>query len=406
MRITAPGPEERADLDHTDLADVALYTSGDPHLAWQRLRAEQPLYWSERTGGPGFWSVTRHADVKRVLRDHENFTSECGTALWQSGTPDPAAGRMMHGTDPPAHGRIRKPLGHELTTQAVLRYEPAARALIRAAVEPGEWDCAPAFSRLPMEILALVMGLPKADVDLLADLGYASIAPLDPHYRTGSERVTRLRAHHQLMAYFADEIGRPREDGLIAHLQAITVDGRPLTSEEVVLNCFSLLIGGVVTSGQVVLATLIALAERGGRVPAVASTATAVEEALRWASPTTHFVRHARRDVEMYGRTIRAGEAVAAWIASANRDEREFAHPFTFDPARSPNRHIAFGSGSHRCIGSHLARFTLRLVFEEFIDRLDHIELTAPPTHLSSIEIAGVVSLPVHLKLRQAGRTA
>jgi cytochrome P450 len=194
---------------------------------------------------------------------------------------------------------------------------------------------------------------------------------------------------------------------LLSHLIGMEVDGRRLTYEELLLNCLSLTVGAVVTTSQAVSATLIALAGRGdGEVrwsPATPVPA-AVEEALRWSSPTTHFMRRARRDVELHGVTIRTGDPVTCWIGSANRDDAVFGQPYVLDLSRAPNRHLTFGSGPHRCVGAPAARLVLRTVFEELFANIECIELAGPAVHLVSNEIAGVVSLPVRVRPRPGAR--
>jgi cytochrome P450 len=412
--MTAPQPQARVNLDEIDLADTALYTTGDAHLAWQTLRAERPVFWQQRSRGPGFWAVTRRADVRRVLREHEFFSSERGTALCMLGADDPSAGKMMHATDPPRHRCLREQLGRPLATHAVPAYASDVQSLVRQAIalarDAEVWDAAAAFTRVPIAVAARLMGLPEADIDSLLRLSYASLAPLDPRYRFGSERVTLRRAHHEIMRYFAAHISQHRAGpgtSLIDHLTGIEIDGRRLTHEELLLNCLSLILGAVVTTSQAVSATLITLAEQGGgegRWGTGTPVPAAVEEALRWSSPTTHFMRHARRDVEMHGVRIRAGEPVTAWIASANRDEQAFGRPYVLDLARSPNRHIAFGSGAHRCIGAPLARLMLRTAFAELFANIECFELAGAPEHLVSNEIAGVVSLPLRVRPRPGAR--
>jgi cytochrome P450 len=404
MKITAPPAEARMDLDCLDLADPALYVSGDAHLAWQTLRAEQPVFWQRQERRPGFWAVTRARDVRWVLREHEIFTSECGTAISMLGVADAGAGKMMHATDPPRHRQLRDQIGRPLAPHAVSPHAAAIRSIVRNALAPAReqqaFDAAAAFSRVPMAVAALLMGLPQADIDPLLRLSYATLAPLDPHYRLGSERVTLRHSHHEIMSYFGRRLRelRARPDhGLVSYLIAMEVDSRRLTHEELLLNCLSLLVGAVVTTSQAVSATLIALAERGGgqgRWTQSTAVPTMVEEALRWSSPVTHFMRRARRDVELHGLTIRAGEPVTCWIASANRDERVFGRPYELDLTRAPNRHLTFGSGPHHCIGAPTARLVLRAVFEELITNIECFELAGPAEHLVSNEIAGVVSLP------------
>jgi len=410
MIISTPPVESRARLGEINLADVGLYTSGDPHVAWQTLRAERPVFWQAQSGGEGFWAVTRQADVRRVLGEYETFTSESGTAINMLGAPDPSAGLMMQSTDPPRHQQFRQPLGKRFSTHAITACQKQIRSFVRDAMEPALdgaiWDAADSFARLPMAVAAMMMRLPREDIDPLVRLAYASLAPHDPQYISGSAKTTSAFAHFDIMKYFAGYIAERRanpSDDLISYLLSMEVDGRHLNDEELLSNCLSLLLGAVVTTSQAINATFIALAEVNngeGRWPVAMPAASAVEEALRWSSPVTHFMRRARRDVEMHGEKIRAGDAVTAWIASANRDEAVFERPFTLDFQRSPNRHVAFGYGAHRCLGSHLARLMLQESFEQLADDIESFELAGPPRHLSSNEIAGVVSLPLRLKLR------
>jgi cytochrome P450 len=414
LRITSTPPGAAVDLDQVDLSSLSLYTDGDAHQVWHALRAQRPVFWNGRPAGRGFWAVTRHVDVRRVLRDHELFTSERGTAVEMVGLPDLAAGKMMHATDPPCHQQFREPIQRPLSAQAVTGYLPMVRSLVDEMLAPvpesTHWDAAQELARLPVAVMVHLMNLPEADIGFLLRAAYASVAPDDPRYRAGSATETLKWSHSVIVDYFTrcvrDRRGALASD-LLSHLISMEVGGRPLSDEEVVLNCFSLLIGGVVTTAQAVTATLIALAERGrgeGRWPAGARTAAMVDEALRWSSPTTHFMRYARRDTVLHGVTIRRGDPVTAWIASANRDEEVFDRPYVFDPGRQPNRHIAFGTGPHRCVGRQLARVVLQETFKQLMATVDTFELADPPTHLRSNLIAGVVRLPLRLGTAAARR--
>lgn len=409
MRITTPPavPDPAIDLEGIDLSTTMLYTAGDAHSVWHTLRARQPVFWRPHPMAGGFWSVTRHADVRRVLRDHRDFTSERGTALDMIGFPDPAAGKMMHATDPPRHREFREPIEQPLRAQAMSDYTPIVRTLVRGILQPqrdAEWDAAAALSRLPVAVVARLMGLPDSDVDFLQHAAYASVAPHDPHYRTGSPDETLRWAHTAVADYFTRQVSNRRaapSADLLSHLITMEVAGRQLTNDELISNCFSLLVGGVVTTAQVASATLNALAEHGGgegRWPAAPDgITTLLEEALRWSSPTTHFVRYARNDVDLHGVRIRHGEPVAAWIASANRDEDVFDRPYIFDPGRRPNRHITFGTGVHRCVGRQLARTMLQETFEAMRATMHRFEV-GEAVHLASNLIAGIVHLPVRVR--------
>jgi cytochrome P450 len=186
---------------------------------------------------------------------------------------------------------------------------------------------------------------------------------------------------------------------------AVEINGRRLTERELLVNCVSLILGAVVTTSHAISSTLIAIAgqNRGeGRFPQSISIDVMVEEALRWSSPVTHFMRHARVDTEIQGTKIRAGEAVTAWIGSANRDEGVFVDPYVLNLYRQPNRHVAFGSGPHLCLGSNLARLMLRRSFQAFSVHIESFELAEEPRHLASNEIAGVLSLPLRIKRRSS----
>ncbi len=411
MRITAPAEAAGIPIDSINLADNDLYTKRDAHLAWKTLRAECPVFWQARAGGEGFWAVTRRADVCRVLGEHETFTSEGGTAISMLDAPDPAAGIMMQATDPPRHQQFREQLGKPFSPRAVRSYAEQVRAFVRDAIRPacdGEvWDAAASFSRLPMTVGAMLMGLPDADVDSLVRLAYASLAPDDPRYRiTDSAGPVAVSAHFKIIDYFTrciEDRKRNLADDLISYLITAEIGGRRMTDEELMSNCLSLLLGAVVTTSHAISATLLGLTEQyggEGRWPDVMPMQTAVEEALRWSSPVNHFMRRARHDTEISDQKIAAGDPVTAWIASANRDESTFDRPYELDFSRAPNRHVAFGSGPHLCIGSHLARLMLQHSFDELVASIESFELADAPVHLVSTEIAGVVSLPLRIKLR------
>lgn len=415
MRITNPPAGARIELDQINLADTSLYTTGDAHLAWRTLRAECPVFWQAQPGGEGFWAVTRWADVRRVLAEHETFTSECGTAIAMLGTSeDPSAGLMMHSTDPPRHRSLRQQFQKPFSQQAVLANESYIQSFVRRALIPARdgdsWDLAESFARLPVAVAARMMGIPESDIDQLLRLSYASLAPHDPRYSEGSPEMTAVLAHGDIINYFTECINDRRQRlgaDLISYLANAEIDGRPLTEEELVLNCLSLLLGAVVTTSHSISAMFLRLAELNDGVvrwPDTIVIDAVVEEALRWSSPVIHFMRRARRDVQIEDQLIRAGEAVTAWIASANRDESVFQEPYTLNLTRSPNKHIAFGNGLHRCLGNHLARLMLRESFRELIASVESFELTGPPCHLVSNEIAGVVSLPVRVSFREASK--
>ena len=389
-----------------DLVDADLYGSGDPHLIWAEHRRTAPVRWQRVSADRGFWSVTRYADISRVLREHETFSSQRGTLVNLLGKGDPASGSQLAVTDPPRHGEMRDPLQRALSIRAVDHYQADIRALVAELLAPladgGPFDLAAAMASLPMAVTGTMMAVPRADWAQLTRAATAALAADDPAYQIqGSPEATLRRSHREIFAYFQDVVTSRRKllgDGLIGTLLGISVDGRGLTDGQITANCYSLLIGATVTTPQVVTSAVAQLAGTGelDRWAADPDLMTSgVEEAVRWASPTNHFMRYAIRDTELAGVPIRAGEPVVVWLGSANRDEFVFADPFHFDISRRPNKHIAFGVGPHYCIGHTIARVTLRIAFSELLGRFTGLELAAPPVRLRSNIIAGIRELQV-----------
>ncbi|MFB8280452.1 cytochrome P450 [Nocardia colli] len=419
MRNTTSSPEHPHAPTEVDLTAVRLYTHGDPHTVWRAMRAERPVAWHDRRGGEGFWVVTRYADARKVLADHETFSSEGGTTLSMLDAPDPAAGVMMQASDPPRHRILRRELSGRFAASAMPAHAAMVGDYVNRALDrvrgSESWDLAEVFRPLPMQVGARLLGLPDADVAELLRLAYASLAPHDPRFSgAGEPEVAAAAAHAEILAYFSERIAErrstPRPDDVLSHLLDVRIDGRALDDYAVLVNCLSLLLGAVVTTSHVVSGMVIALTEPSGGegIWPDAPIAGIVEEGLRWCSPVIHFMRRARRDVDLHGIRIARGQAVTAWLASANRDEAVFPRPYELDVRREPNRHLAFGAGPHLCLGANLARLMLTSVFSQLISEFEAFELAGPAVHLASVEIAGVTSLPIRVRRRSVigGRAA
>ncbi|MFE9453851.1 cytochrome P450 [Streptomyces sp. NPDC006739] len=414
MRLT-PGPARDIDLAGVDLFDLDLYTSGDPHPIWDVMRAKAPLHHQVLPDGREFWSVTRHEDVCRVLGDHKEFTSERGTVPTHLGTDDAAAGVLMTSTDPPRHTEVRRPLGSKLTARAVRSWEDKIRATVVRFLEPaldGEvFDLAERALLLPAMVTGPLLGIPEKDWAELVQLTAMVTAPSDPHFLVGNEAATLAISHHELVTYVREWVRTRRatgeeDDSLLHHLMSVRPGGAPLTDEEIALDGYSILLGANVTTPHTVAGTVQALVERPEQFEKAQADPSLipnlVEEGLRWSSGACNFMRYAVDDVEIGGGTIPARGAVVAWIGSANRDASQFPDPHTFDITRAnAKRHVAFGFGPHFCIGAPLARLTLRVFFEELLQRFGSIELAGEPQHLRSYFIAGMTHLPIVAQKRK-----
>ena len=412
MRLT-PGAG-CVDLDRVDLFDLDLYTSGDPHAIWDVMRAKAPLHHQVLPDGREFWSVTRYDDVCTVLGDHRRFTSERGTIVTHLGEDDVAAGKSLASTDPPRHTQVRRAMYSRLTTRAVAPWEDGVRQAIVRFLEPaldgGTWDLAGHAHRLPMIVLGPLLGIPERDWDELEQLTAMVTAPSDPHFQHGSRAATLAIAHHELVSYITEWVERRRSAGdgdgsLLDHLMSVHAGDAPLTDEEIAYDGYNLLLGANATTPHTVSGTVHALIERPDQFEKAQAdpslVPSLVEEGLRWTSAACDIMRYTTAETTIGGGTVPAGGAVVAWIASANRDESRFADPHTFDVTRRENRHVTFGFGPHYCIGAPLSRLTLRVFFEELLQRFGSIDLDGEPQHLRSFFIAGMTHLPIVVQKRK-----
>ncbi|WP_400161936.1 cytochrome P450 [Brevibacillus sp. TJ4] len=411
MRLTRPTDSSHVVIENYNLADPHLHSEGDIHLIWHAMRRRAPVYWQEVGNGLGFWSVTKHEDVGMVLSNHELFTSERGTLLNLLGIDDPAGKKQMTATDPPRHTQMRRPIQSGFTPRTLKKHADVIRNEVRRLLEPaanGETiDFAAAMMALSTAVAGTILGLPSADWPKLTRLTAMAIAPDDPQFQLPEgTKATLHKAHREIFAYFEDIIYEKKhweEDEVLGILQKMEVDGKKMDLGAILANCYSLLLGANVTTPHVPSAALFTMIETNvyeewAKNPEFLTIG--VEEALRWSSPASHFMRYALQDVEIKGVRINKGDAVVAWIGSANRDEDVFEDPFTFDLRRKHNPHIAFGKGAHYCVGHPAARQTIKILFEELFYHFEAFELAGPEQHLASNFIAGIKSLPVKGHLR------
>ncbi|MGW4111209.1 cytochrome P450 [Actinosynnema sp. NPDC004786] len=400
-------------LGRDDLVDPTLYSDGNAYAVWRELRAIDGLSWRQVDDERGFWSAVRFADADQVLRDHATFTSERGTLLDLLGTDDPAGGTQLAVTDPPRHTEMQGRLKRALTIKAVDKQRDMIRDHVVALIDPigdgGAFDFAEAMLAMPMSVTGTMMDLPRSDWPWLTRINTTCIAPDDPEYQLeGNRGLTLALAHHELFGYFQDLVRHRRDhlgDDLISVLITTEFEGRHMSLGEIVSNCYSLLLGANVTtphSPNFVLAEFAGTGVLEDWADHLDVNGTAVEEALRWASPVNHFLRYATRDTVLAGTEIAAGDAVVVWLGAANRDDAEFPDASTFDIRRKPNKHLAFGAGPHYCVGHSVARVTLRILFEELLARFEDFRLVGEPERLVSNFVSGYKHVPITARRRAA----
>jgi len=402
-------------LDDIDLTDLAYFAAGFPHDAFTRLRHEAPVWWHEPTShtpdGTGFWVVSRHAEAQAIGADAEAFSSSRAPGAPGGGTLIEdlpygfAAGVLLNMMDDPRHHRIRRLVTPALTPRALARLEGELRArtaaILDAVATRGGCDFLVEVAvELPLQAIAMLMGIPDGDRHDLMAWTNATLTYDDREL--GARSAGSEQAAAAMAAYGTALIDAKRAEGgddIVATVARATVedddgDLGPLSELELLMFFNLLIAAGSETTRNAIALGMAALIDNPGqwdllrRDPSV--WPSAVEEILRWSSPTLYNRRTATRDVEVAGEKIKAGDKVTLWWASANRDEEVFDDPFTFDIRRTPNPHLAFGHRSHFCLGANLARLEIRIMLEELQARFQRLSLDAPIERFRTNKHAGV----------------
>ena len=399
-----------------DLTDLDNFAGGFPHDLFAVHRREVPVYWHEPTrhtpDNEGFWSVATHAETLRVLRDPETYSSErggeraCGGTLLQD---LPIAGMILNMMDGTRHARIRRLVSTGLTPRTVVRLEDELRRRTRALLDRiddgAEFDFLhQVAAELPMQAICILLGVPEEDRHRL----FASVEHAFDFKdgREAFETTPEAAAAHARMyeygtALIAAKREQPTDDMLSVVVHATLDDVDPSTlSDGELYTFFNLLFAaGSETTRNAIAAGLLQQRQQPTALASLRAArqmpAAAIEEMLRWTTPSPSKRRTATRPTELGGQTIRPGDKVLVWEGSANRDERVFADADAFDAARDPNPHLAFGHGVHFCLGGNLARLEMRVVFEELLAAFASLELAGPVEWTRSNRHTGIRHLPL-----------
>jgi cholest-4-en-3-one 26-monooxygenase len=420
------GPNGSLTLDTLDIVSPDHYAQhGYPHREWAYLRKHAPVYWYDRPNVRPFWAITRHADIIAVSRQPKLFVNaprllivprdleiEGGENLF----------RHLLNMDPPDHGAYRDLVNRRFTPRAVRRLEAEVAAIagqvmdeVAANFKNGDETLECDFvvdvaSKIPLDVIAALLGVPREDRPQLFKWTNETIGSADPEFQAGaSAQQTLERAREALFTYFSRLVEarrtEPRDDltSVLAHCE---LDGRPLPLFEMMSYFLLLVVAGNETTRNATSGALRAFIENPDQwcklrqSPALLKPA--VEEIVRWTSPVIQFARTATQDSELRGCKIKAGDSLALFYPSANRDEEVFEDPFRFDITRDPNPHLAFGIGEHFCLGANLARLELEGIFRELIRRVEYAEMAGPVVRLRSGFVGGIKHMPVRLKLAPA----
>ncbi len=318
--------------------------------------------------------------------------------------------------DPPRHGPVRRVANPGFTPRAVrarrAEIERIAAEIVDAAAPAGasgDFDFVERIAApFPLAVVASVLGVPHDDWPRLLRWTNEVIGKEDPEYRQPGETPgqTAKRARGEVHAYFRHRIDQRRReprDDLVTELTRGEIEGAPLTDEQLVLYCELLVEAGNETTRNAITGGLLAFCEHRGEWEKLRERperlSDGVEEILRWVSPISHFTRTATEDCRVRGEKVRAGEQVALYFASANRDEDVFEQPFEFRVDRRPNPHLAFGFGEHFCMGAQIARVEIEVIFRLLLERLESFEVSGPVERLSSIVNGSIKHLPLRSRM-------
>jgi cytochrome P450 len=406
-------PVIRLTADEIDLSLPELWERHDREEIFATLRRERPVSFHPEPefesfpAGPGYWAIVRYEDVLHVSRHPDLFISGKGSNI-----PDlPEEVNDLFGSiinmDAPRHTKLRGIVNRGFTPRQVARVEQYVRDCARQIVDDvspmGDCDFVTEIAAaLPLKIICDMMGIPPSDYRWIFDQTNRVLGGMDPEY--GGSIDAAFAAGWELYNYglaLANErLENPRDDISSALMQA-EVDGQRLTASELGSFFLLLVVAGNETTRNAISHGMKALTDRPDQRKIWADdfegvAPTAVEEIVRWATPVIHFRRTATEDTVIRGQEIKAGEKVVLWYNSANRDGDVFEDPYAFDVLRSPNEHVGFGAGGpHFCLGAHLARREIKVMFEELFRRLPDIRVTGEPELLYSPFIHGIKHMPV-----------
>lgn len=401
-------------LEGPDLKDPDLYQDRAPHDVFARLRREEPVYWNPEVDGPGFWALTRHADIVEVSRRADLFSSafENGghrifneNEVGLTGAGDSAVGIPFISRDPPIHTQYRKFLMPALAPGRLGDIEQRVEERVQALLEKvplGEVvNIVPLLSApLPLLTLAELLGLPSEMWRKLYHWTNAFVGEDDAEFRQSAESMAQTMSEFFAFSKALFDARRAEPGPDIASLLANAgIDGVPVPFNDFVANLILVLVGGNETTRNSLSHTIVAFSKNPDQWDAIRSDPdllkTAPAEFVRHASPVLHMRRTAMKDVEIGGRAIAKGDKVVMWYISGNRDEAVFEDPDRFDVRRRAVQHVGFGAGQHVCVGSRLAEMQLRVAFRLLARHVRRFEVEGEPRRFRSNFINGLKNLDI-----------
>ena len=411
----------------TDLINASAYgQNGVPHELWTHLRKESPVYWYAQRGHTPFWAITKHEDIMEVSSQPDIFSNEAGgiivlneaqiQSFIEGGSGSPLAQmKTIITMDPPEHRSYRKVASGYFTPRGVTNLDEivksSAAAIFDELPDEGEVDFIETIAQKhPLRVLATILGINEEQEERLLVITQELFGGEDPDMqRQGEDREAARKELGMEFYMLFDEIIKdrracPRDDLATMLANAELSDGCPLGQLETLGYYLIVFTAGHDTTRNALSGAISAFLdhpdqfERLRQDPSLSKSA--VDEIVRWTTPVNYMKRQAVQDYELRGQKIKAGEELALFYCSANRDEDVFEDPSTFDIGRSPNRHLGFGWAEHYCLGAHLAKASMKALTEEMVRRIEWMEPNGERTFISSNFVVGLKTLPVKYKLK------
>ncbi len=405
-------------LDSIDLAQHDLYRQGFPHEIFRLLRREAPVWWHPGTPGvkdlgiDGFWVVSGHDDIVNISKDYELYRSFEGPRV--AGWPESARGQMLITMDPPAHTRVRRLISAGFTPRMVATLDEQSRQwaakIVEEALDKGTMNFVDAVAyRLPMNMIADIVGIPESDRERLFDLVNRLLFAQDPTHPLPQEEQDKLQGEVFMYGRSLSDakLNDPADDvwTLLTQAEVTLDDGTTTRLSQIELDLFFMVhtLAGSETTRNSITQGLQELVNHPAQIEMMRNDPSLVnsacEEMIRWTSAVTYFRRTATRDHEFKGHLIKEGDPVTLWYPSGNFDETVFHEPFRYDVTRSPNPHVGFGGpGPHHCLGANLARREMKVMFDEIRRRTPDLAVTGEPERVVSMALNSIRTMPASLR--------
>ena len=384
------------------------------------LREHSPVHFVENDKFNSFYAITRHSDVLSIEARNTVFLNEPRPVLGDKASDQRAAEqgnllRTLIHVDDPEHRALRGVTSDWFLPKSLQRLESRLKSLSVASVNKmAEMGNTCDFARdiampLPLNVILAILGLPESDYPRMLQLTQELFGSADEEMQRGPSGQDLIAVVSDFFAYFTELTHARRrdpQDDLTSVVANAIIDGQPLTDMQTISYYVIAATAGHDTTSASMAGGMLALIENPSQLQLLKENPelinSAVDEMIRWVTPVKHFMRTATEDAVVGDTNIRAGESVLLSYPSANRDERVFDNPNTFDITRSPNKHLSFGFGVHYCLGAMLARMELKAFFTELIPRLDNIELNGEPALMKTIFVGGLKRLPVKYSVSNA----